>query len=68
MGAHVGNWGWTVFRKKIIGGGGRGGGRTRIAWPKATARRRVWEGDVPPTARSAKLKPYTSILQSGMGS
>ena len=31
-----------------------GGGRT--AWPKATARGRVREGDVPPPARSAKAK------------
>ena len=33
-----------------------GGGQTRIAWPKATARGRVREWDVPPPARSVKLK------------
>ena len=32
------------------------GGQTRIAWPKSIARGRVREGDVPPPARSAKLK------------
>ena len=38
----------------MIGGGG--GGQTRIVWPKATARGRVREWDVPPPARSVKLK------------
>jgi hypothetical protein len=37
----------AVFRKKMVGG---------IAWPKATVRGRVQEGDVPPPAQSAKLK------------
>ena len=40
------------YLRNLVWGGG--GGRT--AWPKATARGRVREGDVPPPARSAKAK------------
>ena len=46
------------YLEKMIGGGGGGGGAN--AWPKATARGRVQEGDVPPPVRIAKpkLPPY----------
>ena len=48
---------------------GGGGGRTRIAWPKATARGRVREGDVPPPARSTKLKlpPFHKVSGKLLG-
>ena len=46
----------AVFRKKMIGGGGGGGGGVNIMWPKAIARRRVRDGDVPPSVRSSILQ------------